>query len=67
MLGHMKARKIQQPADHNANDQDETPCPPEVIEVFRQCLASLDRGEGLTTAQMRQQLHHLTAKRDQSR
>ena len=63
----MKAYQTPQPADHNGIDQDEPPCPPEVIEVFRQRLASLDKGEGLTTAEMRQQLHHLTAKRDQTR
>lgn len=42
----------QQPDD----DPAEAGCPPEVLEVFRQRIASLDRGEGLTTDELRARL-----------
>ena len=37
----------------DGRDPLEVKCPTEVIEAFRGRLASLDRGEGLTTEQLR--------------
>ena len=56
MITTMKAQQIPQHSDHDGYDPEEASCPPEVVDALRQRLASLDRGEGLTTDELRKQL-----------
>lgn len=56
MIPVMKAHQLSQHPDHAGYDPDEASCPPEVLEIFQQRIASLEKGKGLSTPELREKL-----------